>query len=158
MVGTRQMERVLSHARDAGAKVILVGDPQQLQAIEAGAAFRSIAERHGATEITDIRRQQEEWQREATRHLATGRTGEALEAYRTHDMVYAATTREAARGKLREANVLGPDVTIEAERGTRKFANGDRLMFLKNDRDMGVRNGTLGKVEQVSTRQRVATS
>ncbi|WP_206456451.1 MobQ family relaxase, partial [Aurantimonas marina] len=40
MVGTRQMERVLSHAADAGAKIVLVGDPQQLQSIEAGAAFR----------------------------------------------------------------------------------------------------------------------
>jgi Ti-type conjugative transfer relaxase TraA len=39
MVGTRQLERVLSHATEAGAKVVLVGDPQQLQAIEAGAAF-----------------------------------------------------------------------------------------------------------------------
>ncbi|CCV14406.1 putative conjugal transfer protein; TraA (fragment) [Mesorhizobium sp. STM 4661] len=38
MVGTRQLERVLSHAADAGAKVVLVGDPQQLQAIEAGPA------------------------------------------------------------------------------------------------------------------------
>ena len=28
MVGTRQLERVLSHATDAGAKVVLVGDPQ----------------------------------------------------------------------------------------------------------------------------------
>src|SRR3546814_12060555 len=45
MVGTRQMERVLSHAADAGAKVVLVGDPPQLQAIEAGAAFRVIHER-----------------------------------------------------------------------------------------------------------------
>ena len=42
MVGTRQLERVLSHAAEAGAKVVLVGDPQQLQSIEAGAAFRSI--------------------------------------------------------------------------------------------------------------------
>ncbi|WP_375392010.1 Ti-type conjugative transfer relaxase TraA, partial [uncultured Sphingomonas sp.] len=42
MVGTRQMERVLSRAAEAGAKVVLVGDPQQLQAIEAGAAFRAI--------------------------------------------------------------------------------------------------------------------
>ena len=59
MVGSRQMERVLSHAADAGAKVVLVGDPQQLQAIEAGAAFRSIAERHGGVEITEVRRQRE---------------------------------------------------------------------------------------------------
>ena len=28
MVGTRQLERVLSHAAEAGAKVVLVGDPQ----------------------------------------------------------------------------------------------------------------------------------
>jgi ATP-dependent exoDNAse (exonuclease V) alpha subunit len=32
------MERVLSHAAEAEAKVVMVGDPEQLQAIEAGAA------------------------------------------------------------------------------------------------------------------------
>ncbi|MBV9984786.1 MobQ family relaxase, partial [Bradyrhizobium sp.] len=45
MVGTRQLERVLSHAAEAGTKVVLVGDIRQLQSIEAGAAFRSIHER-----------------------------------------------------------------------------------------------------------------
>lgn len=60
MIGSRQMERVLSAARDAASKVVLVGDPEQLQAIEAGAAFRSIAERHGAVEITEIPRQRED--------------------------------------------------------------------------------------------------
>src|SRR3546814_6018902 len=81
MIGTRQMERVLSAAEQAGAKVVLVGDPEQLQAIEAGAAFRSLAERHGAAEITTIRRQHEDWPRDATKALATGRTGEAVHAY-----------------------------------------------------------------------------
>ena len=42
MVGSRQMERVLTAAQKAGAKVVLVGDPEQLQAIEAGAAFRAL--------------------------------------------------------------------------------------------------------------------
>jgi Ti-type conjugative transfer relaxase TraA len=37
MIGTRQMERVIREAEKRGAKVVLVGDPQQLQAIEAGA-------------------------------------------------------------------------------------------------------------------------
>ena len=36
MIGSRQMERVLTAAEHAGAKVVLVGDPEQLQAIEAG--------------------------------------------------------------------------------------------------------------------------
>ncbi len=57
MIGWRQMERVLSAANEAGAKVVLVGDPEQLQAIEAGAAFRPIVEQHGGVEITAIRRQ-----------------------------------------------------------------------------------------------------
>src|SRR3546814_5190341 len=48
MIGSRQMERVLNEAEKHGAKVVLVGDVEQLQAIEAGAAFRSLAERHGA--------------------------------------------------------------------------------------------------------------
>lgn len=187
MVGTRQMERVLSHAADAGAKVVLVGDPQQLQAIEAGAAFRAIHERHGGVEISEVRRQHEGWQQDATRHLATGRTGLSIQAYGERGMVHAAETREAARdelierwdrnrqaspgdtriilthtndevrelndaarGKLRDSGELGIDVTIQAERGERQFASGDRIMFLRNERGLGVKNGTLGTIEQVT--------
>jgi Ti-type conjugative transfer relaxase TraA len=100
MVGSRQMERVLSHAREAGAKVVLVGDPEQLQAIEAGAAFRVLAERHGAAEIGAVRRQREGWQREATRELATGRTGVALGRYEAAGMVQGHATQDEARAAL----------------------------------------------------------
>ncbi len=187
MVGTRQLERVLSHAADAGAKVVLVGDPQQLQAIEAGAAFRSIHERHGGAEIGEVRRQREDWQRDATRDLATGKTANALETYRSHGMVHEAQTREQARGDLVErwdrdrqaspdrsriiltytndevralneaarermlaAGELGDEVRVTVERGARRFASGDRVMFLQNERGLGVKNGTLGTVEQVN--------
>jgi Ti-type conjugative transfer relaxase TraA len=100
MIGSRQMERVLSAARVAGAKVVLIGDPEQLQAIEAGAAFRALAERHGAAEITTVRRQHEEWQRDATRELATERTEQALERYAAAGMVLASDTRVEARAAL----------------------------------------------------------
>src|SRR5579863_3527086 len=187
MVGTRQLERVLSHAVEAGAKVVLVGDPQQLQSIEAGAAFRSIHERHGGAEIGEVRRQRENWQRDATRYLATGRTGHALQAYRSRGMVHEAQTREQARGdlierwdrdrqaspdksriilthtndevralngaareRMRTAADLGDDVRLVVERGARDFASGDRVMFLQNERGLGVNNGTLGTIERVS--------
>ena len=100
MIGSRQMERVLSAARAAGAKVVLVGDPEQLQAIEAGAAFRALAERHGAAEITAVWRQREPWQQDATRELATGRTAEALGRYTAAGMMQAADTRETAKAAL----------------------------------------------------------
>ena len=56
----------------------------------------------------------------------------------------------AARDRLRDAGELGQDVRVSAERGAREFASGDRIMFLKNERGLGVKNGTLGKVERVS--------
>src|SRR4029453_4976407 len=36
------------------------------------------------------------------------------------------------------------------ERGERHFASGDRIMFLQNERGLGVKNGTLGTIEQGS--------
>ena len=192
MVGTRQMERVLSHAAKSSAKLVLVGDQQQLQAIEAGAAFRAIHERHGGVEISEVRRQLSAWQQDTTRQLATGRTGEAIRTYEERGMVYATDTREVARTelverwdrerqdspderriilthtndevrelnqmareKMRVAGALGADATIKAARGERKFASGDRIIFLRNERELGVKNGTLGTVA-MSSPQRMA--
>ncbi|MDC7813010.1 conjugal transfer relaxase TraA, partial [Sphingomonas koreensis] len=45
---------------------------------------------------------------------------------------------------------LGDDVTVKVERGERQFAAGDRIMFLRNERGMGVKNGTLATIERVS--------
>jgi len=39
LIGSRQMERLLDHVLTAGAKVVLIGDVEQLQAIDAGGAF-----------------------------------------------------------------------------------------------------------------------
>jgi Ti-type conjugative transfer relaxase TraA len=187
MIGSRQLERVLTEAERRGAKVLLVGDPEQLQSIEAGAAFRSLAQRHPHVEIGDIRRQRESWQRDATKLLATGRTTEALEAYDRKDRVHAADTREdarrelierwdrdrrtapdrsrlilahtnddvrdlngQARARLKEHGELGADISVKTERGAREFAPGDRVMFLRNERGLDLKNGTLGLVEEIS--------
>jgi Ti-type conjugative transfer relaxase TraA len=189
MVGARQMARLFSHAEQAGAKIVLVGDPRQLQAIEAGAAFRAIHERHGGVEIAEVRRQRADWQREATRSLATGHIDEAIQAYRDRGMIHAAETREAARHdlverwdreriaapdrtriilthtndearelnqaareRMRDAGALGEDAQVTTERGARTFASGDRVMFLRNERGLGVKNGTLGAIEQINER------
>jgi Ti-type conjugative transfer relaxase TraA len=124
MIGSRQMERVIREAEKRGAKLVLVGDPEQLQAIEAGAAFRSVAERHGGVEITEIRRQREDWQRDATRHLATGRTAEAIHTYEETSHVHAAETREAARVEL-----------VERWDRARQATPGETRMILTHTRD-----------------------
>src|SRR3954462_8687003 len=85
---------------EVGAKVVLVGDPEQLQAIEAGAAFRALFDRHGAAEITQVRRQHQAWQREATKELATERTAAALERCEQAGMVHAHATKDEAKAAL----------------------------------------------------------
>lgn len=96
MIGSRQMHAILSRAEEAGAKVVLVGDPEQLQAIDAGAAFRAITERVGFAEMSDIRRQKEAWQKEATRDFALQKTGEGLHAYDKRDCVHQYETKNSA--------------------------------------------------------------
>src|SRR6266498_3193473 len=66
----------------------------------------------------------------------------------TNDEVRA--LNEAARERMRTAGDLGEDVRLTVERGARSFARGDRVMFLQNERGLGVRNGTHGTIEQVS--------
>ncbi|WP_273793787.1 Ti-type conjugative transfer relaxase TraA [Brucella anthropi] len=81
MVSSQQMARVLQAVENAGAKVVLVGDAMQLQPIQAGAAFRAIAERIGFAELAGVRRQREAWARDASRLLARGNVEEGLDAY-----------------------------------------------------------------------------
>lgn len=56
-----------------------------------------------------------------------------------------------ARARMRAAGALGVEAPVETERGTRAFAPGDRLMFLRNERSLGVKNGSLGWVERVES-------
>jgi len=84
MVSSRQMAMLVEVMMKTGAKLVLVGDPEQLQPIEAGAAFRAIANRIGYAELATIYRQREQWMRDASLDLARGHVGNAVHAYRAH--------------------------------------------------------------------------
>lgn len=199
MVGSRQLARFVGEAEVRGAKIVLVGDHEQLQAIGAGAPFRAITEEIGHAELSEIRRQRVDWQREASVDFATHRTAEGLAAYRDHGNISFAETGEDARGQIvrdyladrderpegtrvamahRRADVRAINDTIRAELqdrgelaqgedagaltfqtndGKREFAPGDRIVFLENNRDLGVKNGMLGTVDHVEPGRIIAT-
>lgn len=198
MVGSRQMARFVAQAEARGAKLVLVGDHEQLQAIGAGAPFRAIAAHVGHAGLMDIRRQRADWQREASVAFASHRTAEGLEAYRDHgalrfsethagarDAVVAAYLADHAarpegsrvamaylRADVRDLNAAIRDALqargalphgadagerrFETNEGVRSFAPGDRIVFLENDRDLGVKNGMLATVRTVSEDRLVA--
>ena len=100
MVGTRMMEKLLAVAEAAGTKVVLVGDHRQLQAIDAGAPFRVIAEKLGVAELVQIRRQRERWARQAVTELAAGKSESALKRFADRGFVFVGEDRDEAMQKL----------------------------------------------------------
>lgn len=125
MVGSRQMERLLQFAHRGGAKIVLVGQAQQIQAIEAGGAFRAIEERVGAAVLKTVRRQKADWQKQATAELSDGRTAAALDRYEAAGMVHGHATGDAAKAALIAA--------WNAARGTDPGRSQIVMAFLRRD-------------------------
>lgn len=188
MVGTRQLNRVLNRLNTLGCKVVLVGDPDQLQPIQAGEPFRDLTETCGAARLTEIRRQKQEWQRQASKDLADGYLDAALQAYADENAVHEHETTDEAitalvKDFLSDVEAHGPhrsrlalahrrkdvyainqairqarketedskeELLVPTDNGPRAFAEGDRILFARNDRTLGVRNGMLGTVTSVT--------
>lgn len=79
-----------------------------------------------------------------------------------HRRTEAQALNRLAREKLRSEGKLGREVSIDIslieeengepieKRAKRQFATGDRLLFTKNDRGLGVQNGALGTVTSLT--------
>jgi conjugative relaxase-like TrwC/TraI family protein len=92
MLGSEQLHRLQSQVHAANAKLVLVGDERQIQAIDAGGGFAGLSKRLGYAELKEITRQRNEDDRQAVYDFAEGRAALALDSY-------------AKRGRL----VLGDD-------------------------------------------------
>ncbi|MFL6643639.1 MAG: MobF family relaxase [Paraburkholderia fungorum] len=253
MVGSREFSLLQEAAINAGAKLVCVGDPKQLQPIEAGGIFASLMRAHGKAELSDIQRQRtdfgplldwldararaglgisrkkaqalrevpeearmaaaeslcskneklarafakwksrfdHEWLRDAIRLFAEGDARAALDLLDSKGRLRIAASPEEARARLvgewlsdktplvqkamlagtraevaelnrlaRERLVasgavrddLGLDAEIRHRDGsteTKRFAPGDRLVFLTNDRELGVANGSVGTIASI---------
>ncbi len=82
MMDLHDMLMLVERTKRAGAKLVLVGDPNQLQPIGPGAPFRVLAERHGFSELADIYRQKDKGDKDASRALAKGQVERALTHYK----------------------------------------------------------------------------
>lgn len=81
MTATTDMAILLHAAEAEGTKVIVVGDPHQIQSVSAGGTFTAIVERFGASELVENGRQAQAWERDALDALREGRSGEAVASY-----------------------------------------------------------------------------
>ena len=116
MVGSRQLSRFITEADRAGAKIVLVGDPEQLQPIGPGAAFRAVTERVGFAELGEVRRQREGWQREASLDFGRHNTHAGLAAYAERDAIRFSPDGDTARQAIVRDVIADRDARPEGSR------------------------------------------
>ncbi|WHS30400.1 Ti-type conjugative transfer relaxase TraA [Brucella sp. NM4] len=149
MISSQQMARVLKVAEDAGAKVVLVGDAMQLQPIQAGAAFRVISDRIGFAELAGVRRQRDEWAREASRLFAHGEVEKGLDIYARQGRLAEAETRTEIINRIVEDwTDARRDLLHKAENEeTARQLRGDELLVLAHtNEDVKRLNASLRQV------------
>ncbi|WP_454860110.1 MobF family relaxase [Promicromonospora soli] len=150
LAGTLTLDRITAHAAQVGAKVLLVGDPAQLQAVEAGGAFALLAAARqtddGVPELTEVHRFTHTWEKHASLALRHGHD-EAIDAYLENGRIrdgdaqvmvetaYAAWQDDLAAGK---ASVLVASDS-ETVRAANERARAERLQTGVTDPGRAVR-------------------
>jgi Ti-type conjugative transfer relaxase TraA len=191
MVDNSSMAEVINAVQSVGAKLTLIGDPEQLHAIGPGAPFRAIIERIGFAELDEVRRQVDAWQKQATIQFAKLKTFEALTSYEKHGCIHlfkdqngaktqlisdwtgkfkqgdplsellilahrnndVAALNLMAREQLLQSGYLKDKLNLHTNNGAREFAIGERILFLKNSYDLGVKNGQRGTLVNFNKHQ-----
>lgn len=179
MIGTRQMERLLHFSAAAGSKLVLIGDPEQLQPVDAGGPYRALSELSPHRELKDIKRQREGWAREAVLNFAQGKGARALQEYAERGFITVKDSRVELMQSLindwgesggeknlilagRNRDVFELNRLAQEFRGARnelgeqslkvgreRIYERDRVVFTKNRRE--VKNGEFGVVLSIDS-------
>ena len=120
MLGDRQLAELVSLAARDEAKLVVVGDPFQLQPIEAGAPMRTLSDHIGRVELHENIRQQYDWERATLRLLRDGDAREAYREYERYDRIHDAHSVAERRVQVIEDHARleagGLDTVILARR------------------------------------------
>ena len=86
LAGTFALDALAAQASSAGAKLLLVGDHQQLSAVDAGGAFGLLAKSGAASELRSLWRFRNRWEANATRLLRAADPS-VIDEYSSHGRI-----------------------------------------------------------------------
>jgi ATP-dependent exoDNAse (exonuclease V) alpha subunit len=87
-------------AQSAGAKLVLVGEQEQMDAISHGGALRYLSQRQSCARLNTIRRQRHPWARQAVNQLRGGQATAALNTFSDKGLLHIEQTSQHAREQL----------------------------------------------------------
>jgi ATP-dependent exoDNAse (exonuclease V) alpha subunit len=153
LLSSRETHALLSEVERAQARVILVGDRRQLQAIGAGSGLDLVVRSVEATRVDTIVRQRDAWARQAVMDFGAGRAKEALDAFQAHGCFEEAPSYRATLQRIVElwtrARVEPDRSTLLIARTNKQVADVSRAVRAELKREGGI-HGAEATVEAVT--------
>jgi Ti-type conjugative transfer relaxase TraA len=192
MVNLEVMDYLLTQAKTAGCKVILIGDDQQFNAPELGGVAEKLVEKLPSIKLTEVYRQIDEIDKQITNHLSEEKVGQAILLLKSSNKIvlYASNmelkqaivndylekitsnkTQEIAilafsnkqvsalnnvvRTRLIDSGILQTmhyqtkGKELPSSNGSKAIAIGERIVFTKNHKKLGIINGQLAIVTKI---------
>ena len=162
MLGLKDTERMLRLAADAGVMVVMVGDERQLPAIESVSPFEALAAAEGRFELSEIKRQELPWMRDAVQAFANGDTDTGLSLLKEHGSLRlgqggpAATKDRLVSDWLKADGAVGEKLILAATNDDARDLNARAQEARRVMSDVGqVLSVTLGSDEKAFVGDRV---
>ena len=117
MFSTPDMTDIIEGAVRAGAHALVIGDHEQLQAVESGGGMMLLAAENEYVQLSTPVRFRNEWERDATLNLRAGNT-DVLHTYEEHGRLRGGTREEVMDATRRDyvaKYISGNDVLLMAE-------------------------------------------
>ncbi|MGE0504095.1 MAG: MobF family relaxase [Solirubrobacterales bacterium] len=147
-MSTPHAAALLRLVEDCEGKLVLIGDPHQIGAVGPGGIYGHLARRLETIELTEIRRQHEEVDREVVRLAHEGRGSDALDVLAANERLRIADTHEEALGALaldwHARFAEGEDAVMVARR------NDDVARLNETAREFRRAEGELGEALEVA--------
>lgn len=100
MMDTDTYYRLMKHSNQAGAKIVLLGESEQLAAVGFGGHLKTLSDRFHTARVTDINRQKDQLEREMVEDFASGRSHKAIKYLHEQGRVVITDTTKERVAKL----------------------------------------------------------
>lgn len=118
MVRTADLDRLVDHAQRSRWRLVLVGDPHQLQAVGRGGMFAELCETGRTVELDRLHRFEHPWEATASLRLRAG-DGRALATYATYDRIHPGSLDEhldTIAHQWQQSHIAGETLSITSTR------------------------------------------